>query len=87
MLPIGGQHKPLAGLMQLLVARDYQQVINYAFVDTAWETGLFGNTDRACGCRTRLPSQMSVMRSSLIGGLLANLQHNLNPQARARAPV
>lgn len=77
MLPIGGQHKPLAGLMQLLVARDYQQVINYAFVDAAWETGLLGNTDPV-RLQNPIASQMSVMRSSLIGGLLANLQHNLN---------
>ena len=65
------------GIDAVLVARDYQQVINYAFVDTAWETGLLGNTDPV-RLQNPIASQMSVMRSSLIGGLLANLQHNLN---------
>lgn len=77
MLPVSGQHKPLTGLMQLLAARDYQQVINYAFVDAGWETELLGNSDPV-RLQNPIASQMSVMRSSLIGGLLANLRHNLN---------
>lgn len=76
-LPIPGKTRPSAVLMQQMLARDYQQVINYAFVDESWEISLLGNT-QAIRLQNPIASQMSVMRSSLLGGLLANLQHNLN---------
>lgn len=71
-------------LQQVLTARDYQEVINYAFVDTAWEADF---TDNAAPITLKNPiaSHMSVMRSSLVGGLISNLQFNLNrKQARVR---
>lgn len=77
MLPLPGKLRPLALLMQQMLARDYQQVINYAFVDETWEQNLLGNT-QPVRLQNPIASQMSVMRSSLLGGLLANLQHNLN---------
>jgi phenylalanyl-tRNA synthetase beta chain len=61
-----------------LLARDYQEVINYAFVDAAMEE-LQGN-----GAPIRLvnplASTMTVMRSSLAGGLLECLVSNLKRQ-------
>ncbi|SCY36160.1 phenylalanyl-tRNA synthetase beta subunit [Nitrosospira sp. Nl5] len=69
---------------QILVGRDYQEVINYAFVDALWELELAGNTTPAV-LKNPLSTQMSVMRSSLLGGLVSNLQFNLNrSQARVR---
>ena len=76
-LPIPGKKRPSAALMQQMLSRDYQQVINYAFVDENWEQTLLENT-QPVRLQNPIASQMSVMRSSLLGGLLANLQHNLN---------
>ncbi|MGH8761830.1 MAG: phenylalanine--tRNA ligase subunit beta [Nitrosospira sp.] len=71
-------------LRQILAARDYQEVINYAFVDASRELELAGNTTPVV-LKNPLSSQMSVMRSSLLGGLISNLQFNLNRrQARVR---
>lgn len=69
---------------QILTARDYQEVINYAFVDSAWESDFSGNTAPIV-LKNPIASQMSVMRSSLFGGLIDNLQFNLNrKQSRIR---
>lgn len=70
------KHTP-AAIKQVLVMRDYQEVINYAFVDELWERGLLQNS-RPIALKNPIASHMSVMRSSLIGGLIANLQFNLN---------
>ncbi|MCC7091063.1 MAG: phenylalanine--tRNA ligase subunit beta [Nitrosomonas sp.] len=91
-------HFPRAGLMMLpaseklrspinfkekLVNRDFQEVINYAFVNAEWERDL-GNDDPIT-LKNPIASQMNVMRSTLIGGLLSNLQFNLNrKQTRVR---
>ncbi|MDE2388348.1 MAG: phenylalanine--tRNA ligase subunit beta [Betaproteobacteria bacterium] len=67
-----------------LVARDYQEVINYAFVDSGWELDLVNN-NHPIALQNPIASQMNVMRSTLIGGLIANLQFNLNrKQTRVR---
>ena len=64
--------------------RDYQEVINYGFVDASWELELAGNKTPVA-LKNPLSSQMSVMRSSLLGGLLANLRFNLShKQTRVR---
>jgi phenylalanyl-tRNA synthetase beta chain len=66
------------------VARDYQEVINYAFVETSWETELAGNRTPVA-LKNPLSNQLAVMRSSLLGGLISNLQFNLNrKQSRIR---
>jgi phenylalanyl-tRNA synthetase beta chain len=73
-----------SGLRQALVVRDYQEVINYGFVDASWELDLAGNKTPVA-LKNPLSSQMSVMRSSLLGGLLANLRFNLShKQTRVR---
>ena len=84
MLPLAEAQRPLAKLRQALVLRDYQEVINYAFVEADWERDLCGN---AAPIRLKNPiaSHMSVMRSSLLGGLLAVLRTNLaRKQPRVR---
>ena len=70
---------------RLMAARDFHEVINYSFVDEAWERDLAGN-----GAPIRvlnpIASQMGVMRSTLFGGLVANVVYNVNrKQARVRA--
>ncbi|TSA52834.1 MAG: phenylalanine--tRNA ligase subunit beta [Nitrosomonadaceae bacterium] len=76
-------HAPLQ-LRRILAARDYQEVINYPFVDAAWEAD-FTHNKMPIVLKNPIASQMGVMRSSLIGGLMANLQFNLNrKQTRVR---
>lgn len=71
-------------LRALLTARDYQEVINYSFVDAMWERDIAGN-DSPLPLRNPIASQMGVMRSTLFGGLIDNLRFNLNrKQERVR---
>ncbi|MDO8311880.1 MAG: phenylalanine--tRNA ligase subunit beta, partial [Sideroxyarcus sp.] len=44
MLPLVEAQRPLAKLCQTLVLRDYQETINYAFVEADWERDLCANT-------------------------------------------
>jgi phenylalanyl-tRNA synthetase beta chain len=55
----------------------YQEVVNMSFVDAAWERDFCANTD-PIKLQNPIASQMSVMRSSLIGSLVANVRYNLN---------
>ncbi|MBC9070730.1 phenylalanine--tRNA ligase subunit beta [Thauera sp. CAU 1555] len=63
----------------LIAARDYQEVVNYAFVDAAWERDFCANPD-PIRLANPIASQMGVMRSSLIPGLAANVVTNRNRQ-------
>jgi phenylalanyl-tRNA synthetase beta chain len=56
---------------------DYQEVVNFSFVEEAWEADFAGNT-QAIKLLNPIASQMSVMRSSLVGSLVANVRYNLN---------
>jgi len=67
--------RTVAQLRRTILARDYQEVINYAFVDEQWEADFSGNRE-PIRLRNPIASQMGVMRSSLIGGLVGRLQHN-----------
>ena len=66
-------------LRQMLVGLDYQEVITYSFVDPAWETALDANA-RPLPLANPIASQLSVMRTTLWGGLIETLRHNLNRQ-------
>ena len=63
----------------LLAGRDYQEVVNYAFVEEAWERD-FCSSDTPIRLANPIASQMSVMRSSLIPGLAGNLVANRKRQ-------
>ncbi len=66
-------------LRQMLVGLDYQEVITYSFVDPAWEAALNGDS-RPLPLANPIASQLSVMRTTLWGGLIETLRHNLNRQ-------
>jgi phenylalanyl-tRNA synthetase beta chain len=84
MIPQPERERPVGRLRQILVARDYQEVIDYAFVDEQSELDFCGNGDPV-RLRNPIASQMSVMRSSLIGGLVGRLQFALShKQPRVR---
>lgn len=71
-------------LRDVLAARDYQEVVTYSFVDESWERDLLGNSD-PIPLKNPIASDMSVMRTSLWGGLLDTLTYNLNrKQERVR---
>jgi len=83
-LPHVEAQRPLGKLRQSMVLRDFQETINYAFVEAEWERNLCGNT-APIALKNPIASQMSVMRSSLLGGLLAALRTNLaRKQSRVR---
>jgi len=67
----------LHDLRRRLAAADFQEVVNFSFVDLAWEQDFAGN-DAPIRLLNPIAQQMAVMRSSLIGGLLANVKYNLN---------
>lgn len=63
-----------------LAALGYQETINFSFVEAEWERDLAGNADPV-KLLNPIASQMSVMRSSLIGSLLQVLKFNLDRKA------
>jgi phenylalanyl-tRNA synthetase beta chain len=58
----------------------YQETINFSFVEERWETELAGNP-APVRLLNPIASQMSVMRSSLLGSLIAVLKFNLDRRA------
>lgn len=83
-LPQSEVQRPLAKLQQALVLRDYQETISYAFVETGWERDLCANS-APIALKNPIASQMAVMRSMLLGGLLGALRTNLaRKQPRVR---
>ncbi|MBI3222900.1 MAG: phenylalanine--tRNA ligase subunit beta [Nitrosomonadales bacterium] len=84
MLPYSESSRPLPRIQQLLVARDYQEIVSYAFVEPQLERELCGN-EHAVALQNPIASNMAVMRSSLIVGLMEALRFNLNrKQPRVR---
>jgi len=78
------EQRPLHRLRSALAGLGYQEVINFSFVEPAWETDLAGNS-RPIRVLNPIASQLSVMRSSLIGGLVENVRYNVNRrQSRVR---
>jgi phenylalanyl-tRNA synthetase beta chain len=60
-----------------LVSAGYQEVVTYSFVDESWERDLLGNST-PIKLKNPIASNLSVMRTSLWGGLLDTLSYNLN---------
>ena len=84
MLPCSELQRPLARLLQTMVALDYQEIVSYSFVEEDVERDLCGN-DEPVALQNPIASNLAVMRSSLIGGLVGALRYNLNrKQSRVR---
>lgn len=67
-----------------IAALDYQEVINFSFVDADWERNLTANED-PIKLLNPIASHLSVMRSSLLGGLVQTIQYNArHRQSRVR---
>ncbi len=67
-------------LRRTLAALDYQETIAYSFVEERWERELAGNAD-PIRVLNPIAAPLAVMRSSLIGSLVATLRHNLARRA------
>ena len=70
----------LDALRHGIAALDYQETINFSFVDERWEHELAGNASPV-RLVNPMASQMAVMRSSLLGSLIGVLRLNLARKA------
>lgn len=70
---------PLDRIKQLLAGRDYLEAITYSFVDAALQQKL-DPQNPAIAVQNPISSDMGVMRTSVLPGLLLAVQHNLNRQ-------
>lgn len=77
MLKLPETRHPRFAVYQKLAERGFQEVVSYAFVDEQWEQD-FANNQDPIRLQNPLANQYSVMRSTLIGGLIEVLQNNLN---------
>lgn len=83
-LPQAERRRSLTIVRRALAARDYQEVVTYSFVDRAWEQDFCANA-APIALANPIASQMSVMRSSLFGGLVSTVAYNLHhKQSRVR---
>ena len=73
------ERSPFA-VRRALASLGYQETINFSFVEERWEHELAGNPN-PIKLLNPIASQMSVMRSSLIGSLLQVLKFNLDRKA------
>ena len=73
------ERSPFA-VRRALASVGYQETINFSFVEERWEHELAGNAN-PIRLLNPIASQMSVMRSSLIGSLLQALKFNLDRKA------
>ncbi|WP_374352813.1 phenylalanine--tRNA ligase subunit beta [Limnohabitans sp.] len=69
-----------SAVRRAIAALGYQETINYSFVEEAWERDLAGNA-QPIRLLNPIASQMSVMRSSLIGSLLQVVKFNADRKA------
>ena len=77
-------HRSLHAIRADLAARDYQEVVNFSFVDPGWEADLAGNPN-PIRLLNPIASHQSAMRSTLIGGLIENIRYNMaRKQTRVR---
>ncbi|QJR15424.1 phenylalanine--tRNA ligase subunit beta [Usitatibacter palustris] len=77
MLPVREGSRNRFDLRRAAAAHGYQEVINYSFVAEEWERDFAGN-DKPVRLANPIASTMGVMRSTLLGGLVASLASNLN---------
>jgi phenylalanyl-tRNA synthetase beta chain len=75
MLPVPEGRRSLHALRERLASSAYREVINFSFVEPGWEADYAGVAD-PIRLLNPIASQQSVMRTSLIGGLISNIKYN-----------
>ena len=84
MLALPETRRSRATTYRKMAERGFQEVVSYAFVNEDWERDFAAN-ESPVRLQNPLAAQYSVMRSTLIGGLIEILQNNLNrKQSRVR---
>ena len=78
-ISLEAERSPFA-VRRALASLGYQETINFSFVQERWEHELAGNPN-PIKLLNPIASQMSVMRSSLLGSLLQVLKFNLDRKA------
>ncbi len=79
MLPVPEARTNVAAIRQMLVARDYQEIVSYSFVDQQWEVDFSANKDPVM-LANPIASNLNAMRSSTFGSLVECLKLNLSRQ-------
>src|SRR5882762_7879464 len=75
MLPAPETRRPLHALSERLAAADYREVINFSFVEPAWEADFAGEAN-PIRLLNPIASHQSVMRTSVIGSLIEVVRKN-----------
>ena len=75
MLPAPENRRSLHELRERLAAVDYREVINFSFVEPAWEEDFAGEAN-PIRLLNPIASHQSVMRTTLMGSLVSNLKYN-----------
>ncbi len=84
LLAVAERRRSPAAIRHLMASLDYQEAVTYSFVDRAWESDFCANAEPVA-LANPIASQMSVMRSSLIGGLVNAVAFNASrKQGRVR---
>ncbi len=79
MMPVPEFSRSPMQLRHLVAERGYHEIVTYSFVDAAWEADFAANA-RPIALANPIASQMGVMRSSLVGGLVGTLVTNRKRQ-------
>jgi phenylalanyl-tRNA synthetase beta chain len=79
MMPATEASRTPMTMRRLVAERDYHEVVTFSFVDAAWEADFTINAV-PIALANPIASQMGVMRSSLIGGLVGTLVTNRRRQ-------
>ncbi len=69
--------RPVSRIRDQLTDLGYDEVVNFSFVDEQWEADFAGNF-APVRLLNPIAAQLAVMRSTLIGSLIANVRYNLN---------
>jgi len=80
MMPTDEVLRPVHAVRHLLADLDYQEMVNFSFVDEAAERDFAGNAS-PIRLLNPIASQMSVMRSTLLAGLVGNIAYNVKRRA------
>jgi phenylalanyl-tRNA synthetase beta chain len=75
MLPAPERRRSLHDFRERLAASDYQEVINFSFVEPQWEVDFAGDAD-PIRLLNPIASHQSAMRTTLIGSLVDDVRRN-----------
>ena len=70
----------MSSLRGHLVSTGFQEVVTYSFIDPALNAKVFGKLEQPILLQNPISEEMSLMRPSILPGLLHTLQYNVNRQ-------